>query len=483
MVSLGDGASYASSDQGSASETYYLQAIADGIISAAHNVGVYRSQLLDSYNGKILRIDPETGYGLPSNPHYLVSNPDAVQSKVWSLGVRNPFRMTKKPNTGSQVPSDGDPGIFYFGDVGWGTREELNVVTGPNQNFGWPKYEVMTYHPPNYCNPVYAPSTHKLAAVDWRTGTARASVNGTIYNVGSSQVPGPSFIDGNSSTGGVWYTGDDFPPEYKNTYFHADYGNKWIHNFLFDSNDNPIEVKSFDSQNGSVVFLSTSPVDGGLYYIRYGTAIHKISYLPSGNQPPTAVASADVNYGPSPLIVQFTGDQSSDPESGLTYEWDFGNGPESTEANPSYTFTAPLGVPTSYTVRLTVMDDGSLIDETTLLISVNNCLTPPWSALDIIYSPSGLVDFSSDIQPIFDVNCIGCHNEGHQKLNLESCCSHDELWTLGAGAPYVDPENPEQSKLYRHLTGDLLLMPLFGPLPDREIDLVLKWITEGALDN
>ena len=101
----------------------------------------------------------------------------------------------------------------------------------------------------------------------------------------------------------------------------------------------------------------------------------------------------------------------------------------------------------------------------------------------IIDSPSGPVGFSRDIQPIFDVNCIGCHDEFHQQLNLRSCCSHDELWTLGARAPYVDPENPEQSNLYRHLTGDLLLMPLFGPLPDREIDLVLKWINEGALDN
>jgi len=101
----------------------------------------------------------------------------------------------------------------------------------------------------------------------------------------------------------------------------------------------------------------------------------------------------------------------------------------------------------------------------------------------IIDAPSGPVSFSRNIQAIFDVNCIGCHDEFHQQLDLRPCCAYDELWTLGSGATYVDPDNPEQSKLYRHLTGDLLQMPIFGPLPDREIDLVLKWISEGALDN
>jgi len=374
MVSLGDGASYSSVDQGSASETYWNQALADGIITTAENVGAYRSQMLNSLNGKILRIDPLTGNGIPSNPYYEPSNPGSVQSRVWAMGARNPYRMTIKPETGSHIPTDGLPGVFYFGDVGWSNREELNVITGPAQNFGWPKYEGMT-HQPGYNNPAYAPSSHKLPSVDWRTGTPRGSIGGTIYNIGSAQIPGPSF-PGNCSTGGVWYVGDDFPVEYKNTYFHADYGANWIHNFRFDQNDEITEVKTFDEENGSVVFLATHPTTGGLYYIRYGNAIHKISYEPSGNQPPTAIASADIYYGPGPLTVQFIGDKSTDPENGnLTYEWDFGNGPESTVANPQYTFNAPPGTPTEFTVRLTVMDDGSLIDETTLTISVNN--TPP----------------------------------------------------------------------------------------------------------
>ena len=377
LVSLGDGASYSSVDQGSASETYWSQAISDGIIPSAHNVGAYRSQLMDSYAGKILRIDPSTGAGIPSNPYYQVSDPNSVQSKLWATGARNPYRMSKRPNTGSHLKEDGDPGVFYFGDVGWGRREELNIIKGPGHNFGWPKYEGMTYQP-GYNNPTYAPSTHTLAAVDWRRASEdpRVAIGGTIYNLGD---PGLDLFDfiGNCSTGGVWVINGNYPDEYKNVYYHSDYGDGWIHAFEFDENNDFVKAIPFADNKGSVVFLATHPIDGELYYIRYGSAIHKFSYQPSGNQPPQAVASADVYYtANSSLNVQFTGDQSSDPENGvLTYEWDFGSGPESTEANPQYTFNAPAGVPTEFTVRLTVMDNGSLIDETTLTISLNN--TPP----------------------------------------------------------------------------------------------------------
>ena len=103
----------------------------------------------------------------------------------------------------------------------------------------------------------------------------------------------------------------------------------------------------------------------------------------------------------------------------------------------------------------------------------------------LIIEPPGAepVSYSLEIQPIFNVSCAGCHDEFHQHLDLRSCCSYDQLLILGTNAPYVDPDNPAQSKLYRHLTGELLQMPLFGPLPDHEINLVLRWITEGGNDN
>ena len=135
LISAGDGASFSSYDGGSDTATYFARALADGIITDQENVGVFRSQLLESYNGKILRIDPETGDGIPSNPFYETNNPNSIRSKVWALGFRNPFRMILKPNSGSINPADGDPGSLYVSDVGWSTWEEINAVTEPGQNF------------------------------------------------------------------------------------------------------------------------------------------------------------------------------------------------------------------------------------------------------------------------------------------------------------------------------------------------------------
>jgi len=438
LASCGDGASYSSTDIGNASETYYAAGLSEGIIKPKENIGAYRSQLLDSHNGKVLRIDRTTGDGIPSNPFYDPANPRSARSRVWALGLRNPCRMTLKPGTGSHNPADANPGVLYIGDVGWNTWEDLNVSTGPGRNFGWPAFEGLEVNSsyynanvanqdalnplygsggctqryfyfrdlikqdslnavsfPNPCNPaMQIPSTiprfvHTRPAIDWkhgtgpsRTGIYDGSGNAAVINIGAagSPVSGPQF-PGNCSIGGVWYTSTDFPVPYQNTYFHADYGATWIRSFSFDQNDKPVSVRDFASSGGGIVFVAADPVNGGLYYISWTSVLRKISYVPSGNQPPRAVASADKNYGPGPLTVQFTGSASSDPEGlPLTYTWNFGDGTaNSTAANPQHTFNATPGVPTKFTVTLTVRDNAGATASTTLIISVNN--TPPLVAI------------------------------------------------------------------------------------------------------
>jgi glucose/arabinose dehydrogenase len=87
-------------------------------------------QSLDSLSGKILRIDPITGLGLPDNPYAggaerLSDN----RAKVWQYGLRNPF----------SAAFDAE-GRLFIADVGWSTYEELNNA-GPGANFGWPYFE------------------------------------------------------------------------------------------------------------------------------------------------------------------------------------------------------------------------------------------------------------------------------------------------------------------------------------------------------
>ncbi|UOG75292.1 PQQ-dependent sugar dehydrogenase [Hymenobacter tibetensis] len=428
LVSSGDGASFDSNDVGSAGETYYAQGLIDGIISQEQNVGALRAQQLESYSGKVLRIDPMTGNGLPNNPFYQSSAPNSVKSKVWALGLRNPFRMTLKPGTGSAT----DPGVLYIGDVGNNSWEEINAAVRPGMNFGWPLFEGLTqqdgywyartanrYAPTSggcaqpyyyfqdlitqetptgsatFANPcatgqVIPASTptfvHSRPLIDWNhqgTGPSRTGIfTGNMaseINIGASGSPvsGPQF-GGSSAMGGVFYPHNDFPAEYRNTCFIGDYPGGWIRSLSVDGNNKPVAVRNFVDQGAIVVAMATHPTEGGLYYVNfYPSEIRKVVYHAPVSTSPVAVASANKTYGSGPLTVQFTGSASYDVDSpNLTYLWNFGDGATSTAVNPSHTFAS--GQPTNYNVTLTVRDATSA-GQTSLVISANN--TPPQVAI------------------------------------------------------------------------------------------------------
>ncbi len=82
--------------------------------------------------GALLRISPDHdedgGYDIPAdNPYADGSGHPAV----WAKGMRSPWK-------GFYDPADGD---FWFGDVGLDAFEELNRVSAPRLNFGWPDVE------------------------------------------------------------------------------------------------------------------------------------------------------------------------------------------------------------------------------------------------------------------------------------------------------------------------------------------------------
>jgi len=76
---------------------------------------------------------------------------------------------------------------------------------------------------------------------------------------------------------------------------------------------------------------------------------------PTENLAPVAVATVSVSSGKAPLLVQFNGDGSYDPDGSIiSFSWDFNDGSYSTEINPEHEFTAPG----TYVVTLAVTDDG-----------------------------------------------------------------------------------------------------------------------------
>ena len=88
---------------------------------------------------------------------------------------------------------------------------------------------------------------------------------------------------------------------------------------------------------------------------------------PTQNQPPQAVASADVYSGKAPLVVTFDSSGSADADGTISsYYWDFMDGSSSTAANPSHRFT-DRG---TFAVTLTVTDDQGLQSSSSINIAV-----------------------------------------------------------------------------------------------------------------
>ncbi|MBK8497998.1 MAG: PQQ-dependent sugar dehydrogenase [Flavobacteriales bacterium] len=432
LASMGEGASAVGADPGSSSDSYYVQALADGIIRPEENVGAFRAQMVNSHSGKVLRLDPATGNGVPSNPWFDASVPRAPKSRVWALGLRNPYRMRLVPNTGSTDPSQAQPGTLLIGDVGWSTWEELNVCDAPGLNFGWPIYEGMeasayaalTIENKDVPNPIYdgincnlaflrfqdllvqdRPSHlgghpnpcntnlqlpgnipkffHERPAIDWKHGNQSrcGAFNGNTaitYDLDDplSPVPGPRF-GGYAAMAGPSSSELALPSIYANSSFHGDYAGGWIRRLKLNALNKPDSVFDFASGLGAVNFIGADP-NGCIVYIKYNaTEVRRICYALTVNLPPVVVATQSALFGPSPLSVSFNASGSSDPENGaLTYEWNFGDGtPTSNAANPVHVFNAPPGVPTLYTVSLTVTDNIGQSVVRALVVSVNN--TPP----------------------------------------------------------------------------------------------------------
>ena len=89
-------------------------------IAAGENGRPLLSQNLDSYLGKILRINSD-GTVPTDNPF---PGP-AKRQRVWAYGLRNPFTFSFQPNTGR----------MFLNDVGEITWEEINDATDGGHNF------------------------------------------------------------------------------------------------------------------------------------------------------------------------------------------------------------------------------------------------------------------------------------------------------------------------------------------------------------
>jgi len=335
-----------------------------------------RAQDLDSLGGKVLRIDPETGLGLPDNPFYdgnLASN----RSRVWAYGMRNPFRFALHPMTDT----------LYVGDLGWFSWEEIN--TGRAQNFGWPCYEGGDSG--NVRHPSY----------QWYTPTL--DVCQPLYDAEPNNgVQAPLYayenVSGAAVVLGAIYTGTTYPEQYQGALFFADYHSRWIKYLTFEGDGSVARHDFLDnvSNLGAPVQLTLGP-DGYLYFVALNpdpngeSEIRRIIYTTA----PSAQVEATPSNGYPPLEVRFSAEGSTDSNyalSALRFDWDFGDGEQDTGITVTHTYH----LTGTYTAVLTATNPQGASDTDEVIITVGNLaptatiIAPDTGAL---YTMSGTVPF------------------------------------------------------------------------------------------
>ncbi len=266
-------------------------------------------------DGTLIRIDPDTGAGLPDNPLSASSDPNA--RRIVGYGFRNPFRFAIDPEGGD----------VYLANVGWNDFEEIDHLPGvPGQpyNSGWPCFEGLG-PTPNYSS-LELPICESLDE-----GPGGSSPPFFLYRHGSPVAPedGCRTDLGSALSGITFYEGGDYPAAYDGALFFADSVRGCIF-VMFPGQDgrpDPTTTTDFSIEAGIYpgVDLTIGP-GGDLYYVKlYGSTeagtIHRISYDPDA---PVAHLAADPLWGEDePLEVHLDASGSTDPqEEELTFAWD-----------------------------------------------------------------------------------------------------------------------------------------------------------------
>ena len=100
--------------------------------------------------------------------------------------------------------------------------------------------------------------------------------------------------------------------------------------------------------------------------------------------------------------------------------------------------------------------------------------------LAIIHPP---VDFTTQVKPILNKNCITCHGGVRQKGGFSLLFREEALAKTKSGKYAIIPGDPDHSELMRRITlrePEDRMPYRHDPLSKEEIDILRRWIEEGA---
>lgn len=413
------------------------------LFGAEQDVGAMRSQIMHSLGGKLLRITPDTGEGVCmgtiAGEGYPVKNPfcddsagRSAASRIWALGMRNPFRATVRPLYPGAI-YDGGPGVLFFGDVGQGGYEEVNAVAFPGLNFGWPCWEGPMPSPIYRDSPYNADANAETHGCPGEEGpclpitTIARYPNGdritcpymyfnvtttlpffywTRFEEGSDagyfeeNLYTGQEVYGATTAGLQFYSGSRYPPKYINQLFAFEFSDLWIRVIFLDEDNQYQRIQDFAE------LIYTEPIDGARHTLKAGPD-GNICYLTMNggevrcfryvvtNVPPTPNIAMDTDAGLAPLTVQFSSTRTFDRENDpISCTWDFGDGIQSADINPQHTFQ----VAQEYTVTLECQDVYGNAANTTKTVYANNNRPRPTITSPVPTAPNKVVEVEmSDI--------------------------------------------------------------------------------------
>jgi glucose/arabinose dehydrogenase len=319
-------------------------------VAIGENANGANAQNLDTYHGKLLRINPNGS--IPAGNPYTTGSEQ--RRRVWAHGLRNPYTFDVQPGTGR----------VFVNDVGQSTWEEINDATTGGRNFGWPTAEGNSTNT-NFTNPVFA---YPHGSGD---GTGCAITGGVFFNPSST----------------------NYPAQYTGRYFYQDLCNRWI-NVIDLSGATPVR-SPFATGLGNNALSIEVGLDGNLYYLeRTVGAVFRIIY--TSNTIPaitTQPVSQTVTAGqPVTFSVTATGTAP------LSYQWQRNTVNITGATSASYTI-ASTQASHAGTYRVIVTNSAGSVTSNNATLTVNAFNAPPEAqiitpAAGALYSGGQTIQFS-----------------------------------------------------------------------------------------